>query len=66
MGTEPELGPEFETLFSASMMGIDAPIVVFRQLKKFMSVPGGRGVSGTAVEFEAAVPFIGIESAVLL
>lgn len=27
------------------MIGIDAPIVVFKQFKKVISVPGGRGVS---------------------
>jgi hypothetical protein len=28
-----------------SMMGIDAPIVVFKQFKKFISVPGGNAIS---------------------
>lgn len=36
---------EDEAVLTASMIGIDAPIVVFRQFKKFISVPAGRGVS---------------------
>jgi hypothetical protein len=31
-----------------SMMGIDAPIVVFKQFKKFISVPGGKAISAEA------------------